>query len=670
MAGYTRTDTSNNIATGNVINAADFDGEYNAIETAFNATNGHAHDGTSGGGARILKVGPSGNLTFSAGAVTPLSNNAIDLGTSGAQFKDLYIDGVGYIDAMDGDVLFGSTVGASKLQFRDTAIYINSSADGQLDLVADTEIQIAATTIDINGAADISGNLAVGGNLTVTGTSTFNGGTLTLGDSASDNVVFGADVDSHIIPDDDDTYDLGSSDQEWRNLYINGTANIDSLVADTADINGGTIDATNITVGSGKTLDVSAGTLTLADNQISGDKVEGGTINATTVTTLTSTNGNITSVNATTVDTTNLETTNLKAKDGTAAGSIADSTGVVTLGSSVLTTADINGGTIDNTTIGGSSPAAITGTTITGTAITGSSFVIGDASIVETELETIDGVSAGTVSASKAVVVDSNKDITGGRNITITGELDTGSLTVDTISFNGALVTGSQEISVDAAQSINLDFGANAEVVMKEAGVNQISFVAPSNSQEIRFLNTQSGSSAYATIKTNHSSASSSELVLKSSGASVELDTGGGSIALKNSGTQRGYLKLDEAGKVKLYTGTGTGTLNATFDGNSVTATTFIGSLTGAATSLSGVSSSATELNLLDGSVSNTVVNSKAVVYGGSGEVQATTVDLGNWTVTENSGVLFFATGGTNKMKLDASGNLTVVGNVTAYGSM
>jgi len=52
------------------------------------------------------------------------------------------------------------------------------------------------------------------------------------------------------------------------------------------------------------------------------------------------------------------------------------------------------------------------------------------------------------------------------------------------------------------------------------------------------------------------------------------------------------------------------------------------------------------------------------------GTVSATTVDLGNWTVTESSGVLHFATGGVNKMKLDATGNLTVVGNVTAYGTI
>jgi len=53
-----------------------------------------------------------------------------------------------------------------------------------------------------------------------------------------------------------------------------------------------------------------------------------------------------------------------------------------------------------------------------------------------------------------------------------------------------------------------------------------------------------------------------------------------------------------------------------------------------------------------------------------TGTLGVTTVDLGNWTITESSGVLYFATGGTNKMKLDASGNLTVVGNVTAYGTM
>ena len=53
-----------------------------------------------------------------------------------------------------------------KVQFRDSAIYLNSSADGQLDIVADTEVQIAATTIDINGNVDISGTTVSGGKIT------------------------------------------------------------------------------------------------------------------------------------------------------------------------------------------------------------------------------------------------------------------------------------------------------------------------------------------------------------------------------------------------------------------------------------------------------------------------------------------------------------------------
>tara|TARA_R110000803_G_scaffold137720_3_gene204627 strand:- start:153 stop:1259 length:1107 start_codon:yes stop_codon:yes gene_type:complete len=45
-------------------------------------------------------------------------------------------------------------------------------------------------------------------------------------------------------------------------------------------------------------------------------------------------------------------------------------------------------------------------------------------------------------------------------------------------------------------------------------------------------------------------------------------------------------------------------------------------------------------------------------------------VDFGNWTVTESGGSLYFATGGTNKMKLDASGNLDVVGSVNSNATI
>ena len=84
---------------------------------------------------------------------------------------------------------------------------------------------------------------------------------------------------------------------------------------------------------------------------------------------------------------------------------------------------------------------------------------------------------------------------------------------------------------------------------------------------------------------------------------------------------------------------------------------------------LDGVTSTTAELNLLDGSVANTVVNSKAVVYGSSGEVQATTVDLGDWTITQSGSDLKFAYQGTDRFKLTSAGALTVENDVTAFGS-
>jgi len=140
--------------------------------------------------------------------------------------------------------------------------------------------------------------------------------------------------------------------------------------------------------------------------------------------------------------------------------------GTVTTDALVADTADINGGTVDGVTIGGSSAGAITGTTITGT-----SFVIGSADINEAELETIDGVTAGTVAASKAVVVDSNKDIASFRNVTLTGELDAatldisgdadidGTLEADAITIAGVTLAETISDTVGAMVSSNTETG-------------------------------------------------------------------------------------------------------------------------------------------------------------------------------------------------------------------
>ena len=464
---YTR---QSSFSDGDTITAALFNNEYDQLVNAFAyssssaSSTGHRHDGTAGQGGNIHTIGDLDFLNkivvdstnnrwgffvevssaaveqirLSDGVLTPVTDSDVDLGTSSLYFKNAYIDTItttGAItssstlqgttitattafvpDASDGAALgtsslefsdlfladgavinFGDDQDVSlthvadtglllsstdQLQFGDSGTYIHQSADGVLDLVSDTEIEINATTIDINGAADVSGNLAVGGNLTVTGNATISGN-LTFGDAASDTVAFSADVASNLLPSADNTYDIGASGSEWKDLYLDGTANIDSLVADTADINGGTID-----------------------------------------------------------------------------GAI----------------------------IGGSSAAAITGTAITGT-----SFVIGSADISEAELETIDGVTAGTVAASKAVVVDSNKDIGSFRNITLTGELDAGSLDVsgdadidgtleaDAITVDGTALNEYIADTVGAMVSSNTESGIT---VAYEDGDNTLDFTVGTLNQD------------------------------------------------------------------------------------------------------------------------------------------------------------------------------------------
>jgi hypothetical protein len=136
--------------------------------------------------------------------------------------------------------------------------------------------------ISLSGTVTSSGNLTLGGTLDLSapptiGNTTPNTGRFTnltvddnttLGTSNADDVIFNARIASEFTPATDNAYDLGSSGREWRDLFIDGTANIDSLIADTADINAGTIDNTSIgatTAAAAKvtTLDISS-TLALA----------------------------------------------------------------------------------------------------------------------------------------------------------------------------------------------------------------------------------------------------------------------------------------------------------------------------------------------------------------------------------------------------------------------
>ena len=91
-------------------------------------------------------------------------------------------------------------------------------------------------------------DVTIGSDLTVTDNLSVNGNAV-LGTSAPGSNPFitaNARFNSSLIPFTDNAHDLGNSTRQWRNLFVTGTAEIDSLVADTADINGGTIDGATI----------------------------------------------------------------------------------------------------------------------------------------------------------------------------------------------------------------------------------------------------------------------------------------------------------------------------------------------------------------------------------------------------------------------------------------
>ena len=129
-ATYTR-QSSSNITDGAVIEASHFNAEFDQLLAAFAASTGHTHDGTSAEGGPITKLLGTSITVGDATAGTDITVT-FDGETSDGVLK--WMEDEDYFEFSD-DILVAST---EKLQFRDTAIYINSSTDGQLDLVADT----------------------------------------------------------------------------------------------------------------------------------------------------------------------------------------------------------------------------------------------------------------------------------------------------------------------------------------------------------------------------------------------------------------------------------------------------------------------------------------------------------------------------------------------------
>ena len=161
--GYTRTDTSNNIADGNIINASDFDGEYDAIEAAFNSSSGHTHDGTSSEGGPVTVLGPAQDFVATTSEIKAKSNNTLDIGTTSLKFKDMFLAGTANLVNVTttGDVTLTGAANNIVFDASDNALEFADDAKATFGAGADLQIFHDASNSIIRDSG--TGKLALDG---------------------------------------------------------------------------------------------------------------------------------------------------------------------------------------------------------------------------------------------------------------------------------------------------------------------------------------------------------------------------------------------------------------------------------------------------------------------------------------------------------------------------
>ena len=181
MGAYTRQSAAQ-ILNGEIVSATPLNAEFNKLLAAFDAASGHAHDGTSAEGPPIDRIadadqrnlilvdtsnnhlefyveaggGAVQQFRLQDGAIVPITDNDIDLGTSSLEFKNAYFDGTVTTDALvadtadiNGGTVDGTTIGAASAS---TAVVTDLTASGTINFAGATVSNGGSvTTVDING---------------------------------------------------------------------------------------------------------------------------------------------------------------------------------------------------------------------------------------------------------------------------------------------------------------------------------------------------------------------------------------------------------------------------------------------------------------------------------------------------------------------------------------
>ena len=274
-ATYTR-QSSGTIVDGSTIEAAHFNDEFEQLLAAFASSTGHTHDGTTAEGGPVTKLLGTAITIGDATAGTDITVTFDGESNDGVL---AWMEDEDYFKFSD-DILLNST---ERLNFGDTGTYIFQSTDGQLDIVADTELQIAATTVDINGNVDVSGTLTVAGAVDFGDAALSNVGAVQLDSIAGDgdantSITFsGSDVitiatggagrltigDGALSPVTNNQIDLGTSSLEFKDAFFDGTVTADAFAGPlTGNVTGNASGTAATVTGAAQSNITSLGTLT------------------------------------------------------------------------------------------------------------------------------------------------------------------------------------------------------------------------------------------------------------------------------------------------------------------------------------------------------------------------------------------------------------------------
>ena len=521
-----------------------------------------------------------------------------------------------------------------------TAALFNDEYNQLLNAFAYSSSSASSTGHRHDGSAGQGGNVPTIGDLdflnkiTVDGTNNRIGFFVEVSSSAVEQIRV---QDGAVVPVTDDDIDLGTSSLEFKDLYIDGTAHVDAI-----NFNGTAITATAAELNILDGVTATASELNILDGVTS------------------------TAAELNILDGVTSTASELNLVDGSSAGTIVNSKAVI-YGSS---------GEVNATTL------QIAGTSITSTAaelniLDGVTSTAAELNILDgvtstaTEINLLDGSTAGTVVNSKAVIYGSSGEVKGTSFQTATntsgnllvangsafastavGDLseistvanDDVLLAVDTsggglkkiarstlvsgLATSGAISNVVEDTTPQLGGDLDMNgqdivTTSNADLELAPNGTGHVTIKGNTNSGAIQF-NCESNSHGQIVKAQPHSASVTNELLLPAGGNSTLV-----SLISTDTLTNKTLTspKINEDVAV-----TATATELNLLDG--VTSTTAELNI------LDGVTSTATELNLVDGSSAGTIVNSKAVVYGSSGEVNATTLQIAGTSITSTAAEL------------------------------